>query len=89
MTRISPSLGHVWWDMLFGTYENPQRLESTCGFDDAREQRLIAMLRFNDVHLNGYTRHLQGLRESLIGRNASGKCVMAKRQPVQKSWRTS
>ncbi len=50
MTRIPLSLGHVWWDMLFGTYENPQRFESTCGFDDAREQRLFAMLRFNDVY---------------------------------------
>lgn len=40
----------VWWDMLFGTYENPLRFESTCGFDDVREQRLFAMLRFNDVH---------------------------------------
>ena len=40
----------VWWDMLFGTYENPERFESTCGFEDAREQRLLAMLAFRDVH---------------------------------------
>jgi len=39
-----------WWDMLFGTYENPARFTATCGFDDAREQRLGAMLRWRDVH---------------------------------------
>ena len=40
----------VWWDMLFGTYENPKEFTATCGFDDAREQRLAEMLRFRDVH---------------------------------------
>ncbi|HYU43919.1 MAG TPA: sterol desaturase family protein [Vicinamibacteria bacterium] len=40
----------VWWDMLFGTYENPPRFTSTCGFDDEKEQRLGAMLAFRDVH---------------------------------------
>jgi sterol desaturase/sphingolipid hydroxylase (fatty acid hydroxylase superfamily) len=40
----------VWWDMLFGTYENPQKFAATCGFDDAREQRLAEMLLFRDVH---------------------------------------
>ena len=40
----------VWWDMLFGTYENPEQIECRCGFDDAREQRLLDMLAFRDVH---------------------------------------
>jgi sterol desaturase/sphingolipid hydroxylase (fatty acid hydroxylase superfamily) len=40
----------VWWDMLFGTYENPARFTSTCGFDDEKEQRLGTMLAFRDVH---------------------------------------
>ena len=40
----------TWWDMLFGTYENPARFTATCGFDDAREQRLGDMLRWRDVH---------------------------------------
>jgi len=40
----------VWWDMLFGTYENPHEFTATCGFDDAREQRLLDMLRYRDVH---------------------------------------
>lgn len=40
----------TWWDMLFGTYENPPRFTARCGFDDAQEQRLGAMLRWQDVH---------------------------------------
>ena len=40
----------VWWDMLFGTYENPKEFLHTCGFDDAREQRLVDMLLYRDVH---------------------------------------
>jgi len=40
----------TWWDMLFGTYENPARFNATCGYDDAREQRLGDMLRWRDVH---------------------------------------
>jgi sterol desaturase/sphingolipid hydroxylase (fatty acid hydroxylase superfamily) len=39
-----------WWDMLFGSYENPRTFDATCGFDDAREQRLGEMLRWRDVH---------------------------------------
>jgi sterol desaturase/sphingolipid hydroxylase (fatty acid hydroxylase superfamily) len=44
----------VWWDMLFGTYENPPRWDDRCGFDDAREQRLPEMLRYKDVHAGTY-----------------------------------
>ena len=40
----------VWWDMLFGTYENPRDFVGTCGYEDAREQRLGAMLLYRDVH---------------------------------------
>jgi sterol desaturase/sphingolipid hydroxylase (fatty acid hydroxylase superfamily) len=40
----------VWWDMLFGTYDNPPTFDSLCGFDDDKEQRLGAMLAFRDVH---------------------------------------
>jgi sterol desaturase/sphingolipid hydroxylase (fatty acid hydroxylase superfamily) len=42
----------VWWDMLFGTYENPAAFRSTCGFDADREERLGEMLAFRDVHRN-------------------------------------
>lgn len=38
------------WDMLFGTYENPKTFRATCGFDDVREQRLVQMLAYRDVH---------------------------------------
>lgn len=40
----------VWWDMLFGTYENPKEFKSTCGFDNEKEQRLFDMIKFKDVH---------------------------------------
>ena len=40
----------VWWDMLFGTYENPSYFTSSCGFDADKEKRLAEMLRFVDVH---------------------------------------
>ena len=40
----------TWWDMLFGAYENPKARVHTCGFDDAKEQQLIAMLAYKDVH---------------------------------------
>src|SRR6185369_2686133 len=40
----------TWWDMLFGTYENPVEFKATCGFDDEKEQRLFSMLRSVDVH---------------------------------------
>lgn len=39
----------VWWDMLFGTYSNPNSWEATCGFDDKQEQQLHRMLAFQDV----------------------------------------
>lgn len=40
----------VWWDMLFGTYENPKEFKTSCGFDNEKEQRLFDMLKFRDVH---------------------------------------
>jgi len=40
----------TWWDMLFGTYENPKEWTHTCGFDDEKEQRLGEMLAWKDVH---------------------------------------
>jgi sterol desaturase/sphingolipid hydroxylase (fatty acid hydroxylase superfamily) len=40
----------VWWDWLFGTYENPTTFEATCGFDADKEERLVEMLAYQDVH---------------------------------------
>nr|WP_199899206.1 sterol desaturase family protein [Sneathiella glossodoripedis] len=40
----------VWWDMLFGTYENPNSWNDKCGFDAELEEKLPSMLRYRDVH---------------------------------------
>jgi sterol desaturase/sphingolipid hydroxylase (fatty acid hydroxylase superfamily) len=40
----------VWWDMLFGTYENPEHDVKRCGFDPDKEARWLNMLCGKDVH---------------------------------------
>jgi sterol desaturase/sphingolipid hydroxylase (fatty acid hydroxylase superfamily) len=58
MHRIHHQYGHhknnygdiVWWDMLFGTYENPPTWDDACGFDPAREEQLGRMLAWQDVN---------------------------------------
>ena len=58
MHRIHHQHGHhrnnygdiVWWDMLFGTYENPPTWDARCGYDEGLEQRLGDMLLYRDVH---------------------------------------
>ena len=40
----------TWWDMLFGTYENPKEWTKTCGFTPQKEEQLIDMLKFKDIH---------------------------------------
>ncbi|MDB5919159.1 MAG: hypothetical protein JWR40_3393 [Massilia sp.] len=40
----------TWWDMLFGTYENPKEWTHTCGFDADKEEQVGPMLAFRDVH---------------------------------------
>jgi sterol desaturase/sphingolipid hydroxylase (fatty acid hydroxylase superfamily) len=30
----------TWWDMLFGTYENPPAWDDACGFDPEQEEQL-------------------------------------------------
>jgi sterol desaturase/sphingolipid hydroxylase (fatty acid hydroxylase superfamily) len=40
----------TWWDMMFGTYENPKNWVHTCGFDNAKEQQLLDMLAYKDLH---------------------------------------
>lgn len=40
----------VWWDMLFGTYENPKLFTENCGFEAEKEELLGPMLRYVDVH---------------------------------------
>ena len=38
------------WDMVFGTYVNPERFAGEVGFDDTASRQLGAMLTFADVH---------------------------------------
>jgi sterol desaturase/sphingolipid hydroxylase (fatty acid hydroxylase superfamily) len=40
----------VWWDMLFGTYENPKEWTRTCGFAPEKEEQLLPMLAYKDIH---------------------------------------
>ncbi|WP_218054629.1 sterol desaturase family protein [Legionella massiliensis] len=40
----------VWWDMLFGTYDNPKEWCQTCGFVPEKEEKLLEMLVYKDVH---------------------------------------
>jgi sterol desaturase/sphingolipid hydroxylase (fatty acid hydroxylase superfamily) len=38
------------WDMMFGTYKNPDTYQGLCGFKPEREARLGAMLAFQNVN---------------------------------------
>jgi len=38
------------WDMLFGTFYNPEVAPARCGFDRRKEDRVVEMLAFQDVH---------------------------------------
>lgn len=53
----------VWWDLLFGTYENPVEFRGACGFEPEQEQRLREMLAFLEVSRPGMAireiRHIQ------------------------------
>ncbi|SFM08097.1 Sterol desaturase/sphingolipid hydroxylase, fatty acid hydroxylase superfamily [Legionella jamestowniensis DSM 19215] len=40
----------VWWDMLFGTYDNPKEWSKICGFTPEKEEKLLNMLAYKDVH---------------------------------------
>ena len=60
MHRIHHQLGRhknnygdiVWWDMLFGTWENPPLWDGQCGFEAPLEENLLEMIRYRDVHLS-------------------------------------
>jgi sterol desaturase/sphingolipid hydroxylase (fatty acid hydroxylase superfamily) len=40
----------TWWDRLFGTFKDTDGFAPDCGFADRREERLLDMLVFKDVH---------------------------------------
>ncbi|BBF81038.1 hypothetical protein EM6_1633 [Asticcacaulis excentricus] len=57
MHRVHHQYGHhkqnyglPLWDMLFGTFANPQAGPERCGFDDKRAAQIKDMLLFRDVH---------------------------------------
>ena len=48
--KHSNNNGEVWWDILFGTYHNPEKFTTSCGFDPPKEERLLDMLALKNVH---------------------------------------
>ena len=38
------------WDMLFGTFKNPKKMDEACGFKPEREEKLMDMLIFKNVN---------------------------------------
>jgi sterol desaturase/sphingolipid hydroxylase (fatty acid hydroxylase superfamily) len=38
------------WDMLFGTFKNPKKSDTVCGFRPEREERLLDMMLFKNVN---------------------------------------
>lgn len=64
------------WDWIFGTLDNPKKSPTRCGFDADREQRVIEMLAFRDVHKTP-----QGLPIQCFGCRKRWACLSGK-QPV-------
>jgi len=42
------------WDLLFGTFRNPERFDGECGFAAPADRRMLAMLAWRDVNAAGY-----------------------------------
>ena len=40
----------TWWDMMFGTYDNPENFKGAVGFEPARGRRVLAMIGCIDVN---------------------------------------
>ncbi|MFT7297032.1 MAG: sterol desaturase/sphingolipid hydroxylase (fatty acid hydroxylase superfamily), partial [Flavobacteriales bacterium] len=38
------------WDMLFGTFYNPKKMDGDCGFSEDREAKLTDMIFFKNVN---------------------------------------
>jgi sterol desaturase/sphingolipid hydroxylase (fatty acid hydroxylase superfamily) len=71
------------WDLLFGTFYNPEGMEGDCGFEPAQEIRVGAMLGFQDVVARTRTTWRQvalaGL--TLLGVSAVGGTVLTPLMP--------
>jgi len=64
------------WDWLFGTFHNPEKSPARCGFDPAKEQRVIEMLAFRDVHK---TEPSTQLSPTCIGCSKRWACTTSKK----------
>jgi sterol desaturase/sphingolipid hydroxylase (fatty acid hydroxylase superfamily) len=49
------------WDILAGTFHNPEHFAGECGFEPPADRRLGAMLGFRDVNLPSYGRGSRGV----------------------------
>jgi sterol desaturase/sphingolipid hydroxylase (fatty acid hydroxylase superfamily) len=50
------------WDIVFGTFRNPKQYLGECGFEDAGDRRMGAMLAFEDVNASLYGPGSRGVR---------------------------
>jgi sterol desaturase/sphingolipid hydroxylase (fatty acid hydroxylase superfamily) len=55
------------WDMLFGSFHNPQRFDGDVGFDTPADRRLGAMLVWQDVNAPLLGAHNRGARAAPVG----------------------
>jgi sterol desaturase/sphingolipid hydroxylase (fatty acid hydroxylase superfamily) len=55
------------WDLLFGTFHNPETMDDACGFEPEQEARVGAMLLFQDVVARRRTRPRQLGLALLVG----------------------
>jgi sterol desaturase/sphingolipid hydroxylase (fatty acid hydroxylase superfamily) len=75
---------HAWnygdlpiWDLLFGTFRNPERFEGRCGFEAPADRRVFAMLGFRDVNAAVYGADSRGAASSSpTPRSAGGPATM-------------
>jgi sterol desaturase/sphingolipid hydroxylase (fatty acid hydroxylase superfamily) len=66
------------WDLLFGTFHNPERAVERCGFDDWREDRFEDLLALRDVHAEGAReRPPLGFLPTCIGCRKRWACAQA------------
>ena len=64
------------WDWMFGTFHNPVTSPSRCGFNPRREQRVVEILAFRDVH-----KVEEGTPLTCFGCSKRWACAMGKNQP--------
>jgi sterol desaturase/sphingolipid hydroxylase (fatty acid hydroxylase superfamily) len=50
------------WDLLFGTFRNPDRFEGRCGFETPADRRVWSMLAWRDVNAPVYGSDSRGAR---------------------------